>query len=169
MVSLFLRTVDLVSKVAAIIGGLMLVAAMLVICEMIFLRYVFRAPTIWQTDFVVFSATAAMFLGAPYVLKTRGHVGVDVIELALAPAPRRTLGIVGALLGLLFAVLMTYASAIFFHEAYVNEWRTSTVAAITLWIPLLPLPISFALLSLQYVAELIRRLCGTYHYEGHAG
>ncbi|TCK30878.1 TRAP-type C4-dicarboxylate transport system permease small subunit [Ancylobacter aquaticus] len=168
MVSLFLRTVDLLSKVAALIAGLLLIAAMLVICEMIFLRYVFRAPTIWQTDFVVFSATAAMFLGAPYVLKTRGHVGVDVIEIALPRRPRRVLGIVGALLGLTFTVLMAYASAIFFHEAYVNEWRTSTVAAITLWIPLLPLPVSFALLSLQYVAELVRRVCGTDEAEGHA-
>lgn len=168
MVSLFLRAVDLLSKVAALLAGLLLIAAMLVICEMIFLRYVFRAPTIWQTDFVVFSATAAMFLGAPYVLKTRGHVGVDVIEIALPPGPRRALGIIGALLGLTFAVLMTIASAMFFHEAYVNEWRTSTVAAITLWIPLLPLPVSFALLSLQYVAELARRLSGAYEAEGHA-
>lgn len=168
MVSPFLRTVDLVSRLAAFIAGLMLVAAMLVICEMIFLRYVFRAPTIWQTDFVVFTATAAMFLGAPYVLKTRGHVGVDVIEIALPHGPRRVLGIIGAVLGLLFAVLMTIASAIFFHEAYVNEWRTSTVAAITLWIPLLPLPVSFALLSLQYVAELIRRLGGADDARGHA-
>ncbi|GLK71546.1 TRAP transporter small permease [Ancylobacter dichloromethanicus] len=168
MIRLFLRAVDLVSRTAAILAGVMLIAAMLVICEMIFLRYVFRAPTIWQTDFVVFSATAAMFLGAPYVLQTKGHVGVDVIEIALPPGPRRALGILGALLGLLFAVLMTIASAMFFHEAYVNEWRTSTVAAITLWIPLLPLPVSFALLSLQYVAELVRRLCGVDQAQGHA-
>lgn len=168
MVNLFLRAVDLASRIAAFIAGLLLIAAMLVICEMIFLRYVFRAPTIWQTDFVVFSATAAMFLGAPHVLRTRGHVGVDVIELAVAPGPRRILGLVGAVLGLTFAVLMTIASTIFFHEAYVNEWRTSTIAAITLWIPLLPLPISFGLLSLQYVAELVRRLSGAYEAEGHA-
>ncbi|MFD2030799.1 TRAP transporter small permease subunit [Ancylobacter dichloromethanicus] len=91
-----------------------------------------------------------------------------MIEIALPPGPRRALGILGALLGLLFAVLMTIASAMFFHEAYVNEWRTSTVAAITLWIPLLPLPVSFALLSLQYVAELVRRLCGVDQAQGHA-
>ncbi|QIB35485.1 TRAP transporter small permease subunit [Ancylobacter pratisalsi] len=160
MTNLFLRTVDFISKACAIFAGLLLVAAMLVICEMIFLRYVFRSPTIWQTDFVVFAATAAMFLGSPYVLHTRGHVGVDVVELMFAPPAQRWLGIFGALLGLLFAVLMTIASAMFFHEAYVNDWHTSSVAAITLWIPLLPLPVSFALLSLQYVAELIRRVRG---------
>lgn len=161
MTRLFLKTVDTLSKASAILAGLLLLAAMLVICEMIFLRYVFRSPTIWQTDFVVFSATAAVFLGAPYVLLTRGHVGVDVIELMFTPPVRRVLGIAGALLGLAFALAMTVASSMFFHEAYVNDWRTSTVAAITLWIPLLPLPVSFALLTLQYVAELVRRVTGT--------
>ncbi|TCT07970.1 TRAP transporter small permease subunit [Aquabacter spiritensis] len=154
----FLSSVDMLSRGAAVIAGLLLAAAMLVTCEMIFLRYVFRAPTIWQTDFVVFSATAAVFLGAPYVLLTRGHVGVDVIEILAAPPVRRMLGIVGALLGLLFCIAMTVASALFFHEAYVNEWTTSTVAAVALWIPLLPLPIGFTLLTLQYVAEIARRL-----------
>lgn len=160
MTRLFLKAVDALSQLAAIGAALMLVAAMLVICEMIFMRYVFRAPTIWQTDFVIFSATAAIFLGAPYVLLTRGHVGVDVVELMLAPRARRVVGIVGAALGLVFALAMTVASLMFFHEAYVNEWRTSTVAEIILWVPLLPVPIGFALLSLQYVAEIVRRIKG---------
>lgn len=163
----FLHAVDFLSRAVAILAGLLLVASMVVICQMIFMRYVFRAPTIWQTDFVVFTATAAVFLGAPYVLLTRGHVGVDVIELMAAKPVQRALGIIGAVLGLLFAIAMTVASSMFFHEAYVNEWRTSTVAAITLWIPLLPLPVSFALLSLQYVAELVRRISGRDGFGAH--
>lgn len=168
MTRLFLMTVDVLSKLAAVVAGLMLTAAMLVICEMIFLRYVFRAPTIWQTDFVIFTATAAIFLGAPYVLLTRGHVGVDVVEMMLTPRQRRLLGLIGAALGLLFALAMTVASLMFFHEAYVNEWRTSTVAEIILWVPLLPMPIGFALLSLQYVAEIIRRFKGIDRFGVHA-
>lgn len=162
MLRAFLLSVDTLSRAAAVVAGLLLAAAMVVTCEMIFLRYVFRSPTIWQTDFVVFTATAAVFLGAPYVLLTRGHVGVDVIELMAAPPVRRVLGLIGAALGLLFCIAMTVASLIFFHEAYVNEWRTSSVAAIVLWVPLLPLPVGFLLLTLQYVAEIIRRLDGSF-------
>lgn len=162
MLRAFLWSVDRLSMIAALAAGLLLAAAMVVTVEMIFLRYAFRAPTIWQTDFVVFSATAAVFLGAPYVLLTRGHVGVDVIELMAAPPLRRALGLAGALLGLVFCLAMSVASLIFFHEAYVNEWRTSSVAAIVLWVPLLPLPLGFILLSLQYVAEIIRRLTGEF-------
>ncbi|MEW6256068.1 MAG: TRAP transporter small permease subunit [Pseudomonadota bacterium] len=162
MLRAFLWSVDRLSMIAALAAGLLLAAAMVVTVEMIFLRYAFRAPTIWQTDFVVFSATAAVFLGAPYVLLTRGHVGVDVIELMAAPPLRRALGLAGALLGLVFCLAMSVASLIFFHEAYVNEWRTSSVAAIVLWVPLLPLPLGFILLSLQYVAEIARRVTGEF-------
>ncbi|OYW34280.1 MAG: hypothetical protein B7Z41_02785 [Rhizobiales bacterium 12-66-7] len=162
MIRSFLAAVDTLSRIAAVIAALLLFGAMLVTCEMIFLRYVFRSPTIWQTDFVIFAATAAVFMGAPYVLQTRGHVGVDVIEIMTPPPVRHALGLAGATFGLLFCIAMSIASLIFFHEAYVNEWRTSTVAAIVLWVPLLPLPIGFVLLSLQYVAEILRRIGGTY-------
>lgn len=162
MLRAFLKTVDTLSRIAAVAAGVLLCVAMVITVQMIFMRYAFRAPTTWQTDVVVFSATAAVFLGAPFVLLTRGHVGVDVIELMAAPPLRRALGLAGALLGLLFCVAMTVASVIFFHEAYVNEWRTSSVAAILLWVPLLPLPLGFGLLTLQYVAEILRRLSGSF-------
>lgn len=152
----YLRLVDGLSRLFGVIAGLLLVAAMLVVVEMIFIRYVFRSQTIWQTDFVVFSATAAIFLGAPYVLLRRAHVGVDFVELMVSDRTRRVLRLIGAVLGLAFVAMMFVASAIYFHEAWVGEWRTSTMWAPPLWIPLLPLPIGFGLLTLQYIAEIIR-------------
>src|SRR3546814_1891697 len=80
--------------------------ALPILCEMIFLRYVFRAATIWQTEAVVFSATAAIFLGAPYVLLTKGHVGVDVIKLMAKPRTQLKLDYIGSTMGLLFCLIM---------------------------------------------------------------
>jgi TRAP-type C4-dicarboxylate transport system permease small subunit len=48
---------------------------------MVFIRYVLNDNTIWQTDFVTYSLIAATFLGAPYVLLTKGHVNVDVLPI----------------------------------------------------------------------------------------
>lgn len=161
MVRAFVAGVDNVSRLFGIVAGVLIAAAMVVICQMIFMRYVFRAPTIWQTDFVVFSATAAIFLGAPYVLLRKGHVGVDVIE-TLASAPvRRALAILGAFLGLAFCIAMFVASVLYFHEAWEGGWTTSTVWAPPLWIPLIPLPVGFGLLSLQYVAEILKLFTST--------
>jgi TRAP-type C4-dicarboxylate transport system, small permease component len=161
MVRAFVAGVDNVSRLFGIVAGVLIAAAMIIVCQMIFMRYVFRAPTIWQTDFVVFSATAAIFLGAPYVLLRKGHVGVDVIE-TLASAPvRRALAILGAFLGLAFCTAMFVASAVYFHEAWEGGWTTATVWAPPLWIPLIPLPVGFGLLTLQYVAEILKLFTST--------
>src|SRR5690606_28503476 len=105
--------------------------------------------TVWQTEAVVFGATAAIFLGAPYVLMTKGHVGVDFIQMLVGDRTRRAMDRIGAWLGLAFCVLMTAASWVHLHEALVGGWTTPSVAAVPLWMPLTPVVFGFALLSLQ--------------------
>src|SRR5690606_4385551 len=136
--------------------SLLLVFAMLVVCQMILMRYVFRAPTIWQSEAVVFGATAAIFLGAPYVLMTKGHVGVDFIQMLVGDRTRLWLDRIGAWLGLGFCILMTAATGLHLFEALEGGWTTSSVAAVPLWMPLTPVVFGFALLSLQYVVEIMK-------------
>lgn len=155
MVDAYVRAVGGLSRALAVFATLLIIAAMLVVCQMILMRYVFRMATIWQTDFVVFSATAAMFLGAPYVLLKGGHVGVDVVEMMVGDTTRRRLKIVGSLLGLVFCVIMLIASWIQFHDAWAGNWKHSSIWGPPLWIPLLALPVGFGVLCLQYVAQIL--------------
>ncbi|MDI6835316.1 MAG: TRAP transporter small permease [Rhizobiaceae bacterium] len=154
MLKAYVTAVGNASRGLAIIATALVIAAMLVICQMIAMRYVLRQPTIWQTDFVVFSATAAMFLGAPYVLLKGGHVGVDVVEMMVGDRTRAVLRVLAGLLGLLFCVIMLIATWIQFHDAWAGNWKHSSVWAPPLWVPLAALPISFAMLCLQYLAQL---------------
>lgn len=155
MLNPYILWVGRVSRLFAVIATALIVIAMLVVCQMILMRYVFRLPTIWQTDFVVFSATAAIFLGAPYVLLKGGHVGVDVVELLLGQQNRKRLRILGAMLGLVFCIVMLAATWVQFEEAWTGNWKHSSVWAPPLWIPLSALPIGFFLLCLQYTANIL--------------
>lgn len=169
MVKAYIQVVGNLSRTLAVVSTALVIAAMLVVCQMILMRYVFRQPTIWQTDFVVFSATAAMFLGAPYVLLKGGHVGVDVVDLLLGDRARARLKLVGSLLGLLFCFFMLIATWIQFHEAWAGNWKHSSVWAPPLWIPLLALPLGFGMLCLQYVAQILVLLSGdAQQVQGHA-
>lgn len=150
------RTIEALSRLGGISSVFLLIVAMVVMCQMILMRYLFRAPTIWQTEVVVFAATAAIFIGAPYVLMKKGHVGVDVIELMMSPPNRRRMKCLGALLGLSFCLLMSVASGIYVYEAWEGGWTTPTIAAIPLWIPATPMLVGFSLLCLQYVVELMK-------------
>lgn len=158
MIRHYVSIVHVLSRAFGVVASMLLAVAMLVVCEMILLRYLFRSPTIWQTDFVVYCATAAMFLGAPYVLMMRGHVGVDVLVTAAKGRARGYLVQVGKVLGLLFCAALTFASVTFLHEAWDQGWLTSGVWQIPQWIPALPMPIGFALLCLEYIADLLQPL-----------
>lgn len=155
MLNAYIRGVGRLSGLFAILSTGLIILAMLVVCQMILMRYVFRLPTIWQTDFVVFAATAAIFLGAPYVLLKGGHVGVDVVELMLSDRNRRFLRLVGAVFGLIFCVVMLAATWVPFEEAWTGNWKHSSVWAPPLWLPLAALPAGFLLLCLQYVAQIL--------------
>jgi TRAP-type C4-dicarboxylate transport system permease small subunit len=156
MVESYIRAVSNVSRALGMLATFLLALAMLVVCQMIFVRYILREATVWQTDFVVYSATAAIFVGAPYVLLKKGHVGVDVIEHLVSDNARLWLRLAGCWLGLIFCAIMLVAGWINFHEAWVNEWTAPTVWAPPLWIPYSAVPIGFVMLCLQYVAEILR-------------
>ncbi len=158
MLKAYIEAVGNASRGLAIVATALIIASMLVVCQMILMRYVFRQATIWQTDFVVFSATAAMFLGAPYVLLKGGHVGVDVVEVIVGDRTRSALRVVASLLGLLFCIIMLIATWIQFHDAWAGNWKHASVWAPPLWVPLSALPVSFAMLCLQYVAQVLTLL-----------
>ncbi len=154
----FSRMVDWVSRLCGVIAMVLLLAAVLVVCQMIVVRYILNASTIWQTEFVIYSLMAATFLGSPYVLLHRGHVGVDLVPNLSGPRVKIWLELAGSLISLAFCAVLAWAGWIYLHEALVGGWRTDTVWALPLWIPLLPLPLGIGLLCLQYVSELIK-LC----------
>lgn len=153
---IFLSTVDRISEFLGIVAMLLLAAAVLVVCQMIMMRYVFNASTVWQTEFVIYSLMSATFLGSSYVLLHRGHVGVDLLPTMIGGKGKLALEMLGGLISLAFCGVLAYSGWIYFHEAWEGNWTTDTVWALPLWIPLLPLPIGMAALCLQYMAELIR-------------
>ncbi len=75
----FVAAVRTVSRAAGGFAAALIAIGVLVVCEMVFVRYVLNQNTIWQTDFVTYSLIAATFIGSPFVLMTRGHVNVDVL------------------------------------------------------------------------------------------
>ncbi|WP_227368846.1 TRAP transporter small permease [Halomonas sp. M20] len=152
----YIRLMDIVSSSVAVIAGALLLAGVLAVCHMIFMRYVLGQSTIWQTEFAIYSVTGAMLLGAPYVLRNGGHVAVTVLPDALGGWAKKIMYLLSALVGLAFCSALAYSGWHYFLEAYRMDWTTGTVWNPPLWPALLPLAIGISLLSLQYVAEILR-------------
>ena len=133
---------------------------MLIVCEMVFLRYVLNQNTIWQTDFVTWSLVAATFVGSPYLLLSRGHVNVDVLPLHLGPRARWWLALASIVMSLAFCIVLAVLTSRFWLEAWEQRWVSDTMWRARLWIPYSSMPIGLGILVLQYIADLYHLLAG---------
>ncbi|MEM9844161.1 MAG: TRAP transporter small permease [Pseudomonadota bacterium] len=156
----FLRAVAAISTLAGWCSAGMLVAAVAITCQMIFIRFVLNGSTVWQTEAVVYLVIAATLVGLPYVQRLRGHVNVDLIPLSLGRSARFVLCMVTLSISIVIVAIMVYYGYDYWHIAWERGWRSDTVWGVRLWIPYLSLPIGFGLLLLQLVADLVAVLTG---------
>ena len=150
----FARAVRTLSQLCGFIAAGLVALAVVIVCEMVMVRYVLNQSTIWQTDFITYCITAATFIGSPYVLMTRGHVNVNVLPLHLRPRGRFALALFSSLMSVAFCAVMTVMTFLFWKEAWDNRWVSDTMWRARLWIPYASMPIGLGLLTLQYVSDI---------------
>jgi TRAP-type C4-dicarboxylate transport system permease small subunit len=155
MIDRFIRTMGSVSFAFGVLAAVMIFVSVGIVCHMVFVRFVLGQSTVWQTPVVTYGLIAATFLGSPYVLATRGHVNVDILPLFLPQRGRVILAITASAVSLAFCIVVVLYGVEFWHEAWANDWTSPSVFRIPLWIPYASLPVGFALLSLQCLADLI--------------
>lgn len=156
----FINGVKKLSQFCGFIAAALVGLAILVVCQMVVMRYILNASTVWQTEFVTFALVAATFIGSPYVLLLRGHVNVDLLPLYLGQKGRFVLALLACFGGLSFCALLTWAGYELTYEAWEGGWRTDSVWALQLWIPYIAMPIGIGLLCLQYVADILSLVTG---------
>src|SRR4051812_44189996 len=149
---LFVRGITLLSQICGVVAAALIAASVVIVCEMVFVRYVLNENTIWQTDFVTFSIVAATFIGSPYLLLNRGHVNVDVLPLYLGQRGRYRLALASMLMSFAFCAVMTVLTFQFWQEAWDNNWRSESMWRGRLWVPYAAVPVGVGVVRLQYIA-----------------
>jgi len=156
----FIAGVHQISRACGTLAAICLASACIVVCQMVVIRYVLGASTVWQSEFVTFAIVAATLIGSPYVLLTRGHVNVDLLPHYLGETGKYWLAIIASGFGLVFCGVLAWTGWTYFYAAWSEGWVTPSVWAPPLWIPLLPLPLGLGLLTLQYTADILCLVTG---------
>lgn len=156
----FVRVTRFISQLCGFVAAGLLAGAVIVVCHMVFVRYVLNDHTIWQTDFTIYSLIAATFIGSPYVLMSRGHVNVDVLPQYLGPRSRWWLALGAGVVTVAFALVLAVLAFRFWEEAWENAWVSNTMWRARLWIPYASMPIGLGLLTLQALADLVALVSG---------
>lgn len=154
----FVRIVQKISTVAGWASALMILGAVLLTCQMIFVRFVLNGSTVWQTEIVVYLVIAATLVGLPFVQCQRGHVNVDLIPMALRVQARFGLACLTLCGSIVITAVMLFYGYEYWHFALSRGWTSDTVTAVPLWIPYLSLPVGFGLLLLQLSADFVALL-----------
>ena len=149
-----LRAIALLSDVCGALAASMMLAAVLITCQMIWVRSVNNQSTIWQTETVIYLMIAATLIGLPYVQRLRGHVNVDLLPLMLPVPIRKGLAIVTLVLVIAVMSVMLFYGVELWWVANDRGWTSDTVWRVPLWIPYLAMPIGFGIYLLQLCADL---------------
>jgi TRAP-type mannitol/chloroaromatic compound transport system permease small subunit len=139
----------------------------LISCLNAVVRYVFNYSSNGWLEIQWYLFAACVMLGAAQVLRVNEHVRVDVIYGQLSSRKRVWIDLLGLLFFLLpaMATMLYYAAPLFLKMAVSGE-MSSNAGGLIRWPAMLMLPLGFACVLLQGLAEIIKRIGWlTHRYE----
>lgn len=140
----------------AVIAGIIIALVAVTIPVNVVLKAGFTLSLYGLLDLIEYGLMAATFLAAPWVLTRNAHVSVDLGLMALAPARRAQVLRLTSLLGALACATVFYYSldATLASAARGSTVRTSFV--FPEWWGLAVMPLSMALLTIEFVRRLVQ-------------
>ncbi len=124
-----------------------------------FLRYGLSYSSNAWLEIQWYLFAVCVMLGASYVLKANEHVRVDILYTKLSTRSQVTLDIVFTILFLLtVTAFLAYICWPYFMRTYVSNEMSSTAGGLIRWPVVLMLPLGFALVFLQGISEIIKRV-----------
>ncbi len=136
-----------------------------------FVRYLFDISSNGWLEIQWYLFAGIVMLGAPVVLKLNEHVRVDLIYGKLRGNRPVYIDLFGLVFFLLPAtLLLTYLSWPLLVKMFLTHEMSNNAGGLVRWPAMLMLPLGFALLTLQGVSEIIKRVCylkGIYQMDTH--
>lgn len=155
----FSRLVDRVTDVAGRIASVLVLAATLVSVANALLRYGFNFGSNAWLEVQTYMFGAMMYLGGAQTLRLNEHIRIDVIYAERSERTRLLIDVIGLLLFLLpVTASMTWLSYAYFAGAFASGEISANPGGLALWPVKLTIPVGFALLTLQGLSELVKRV-----------
>jgi TRAP-type mannitol/chloroaromatic compound transport system permease small subunit len=153
------RVIDAVNDQFGTLANWLVLLAVLVSTGNAIARYAFDIGSNAWLEVQWYMFAAMVFFGAPYTLKVNEHVRVDVIYSALSERTRIWIDILGGIFCLLpFCAVLLYFTWPWFVDSWSINEMSSNAGGLIRWPVKLVLPLGFALLALQGISELIKRI-----------
>lgn len=167
----FAHAIDRLNSGFGLIATWLVLAATLVSAINATTRYAVDMSSNAWLELQWYMFAGIVMLGAPVVLRVNEHVRVDVIYGKLPNRTRAWIDLLGMIFFLLpGAILIGQMAWPWFVDSWINNELSSNAGGLARWPAKLAMPLGFALLVLQGIAEIIKRvayLAGVYQMDTH--
>jgi len=128
-------------------------------------RYAFSLSSNAWLEVQWYMFAGMVMLGAPHTLKVNEHVRVDLLFSSVSERTRIWIDILGIIFFLFpICIILIYFTWPWFVESWQIEEMSSNAGGLIRWPVKLVLPVGFALMVLQGVSELIKRVEALIHH-----
>lgn len=154
-----IRLIERLTGGVGVLACLAIVPLVLATCYEVFARYVMGAPTVWAYEVGYILTGSHFLLGMAYTLRADAHIRIDIFSGHFSPRTRALIDLAA------FAVvlpLMAWLSITLWQHLANGYLRNERSGQSAMNLPVWPFRtvflIAFALLTLQLVAESIKRV-----------
>ena len=167
----FALTIDWTSERLGRFASVAVLLTALISAGNAFVRYLFDISSNGWLEIQWYLFAGIVMLGAPVVLRLNEHVRVDLIYGKLRGNRPVYVDLFGLVFFLLPAtILLTYLSWPLLVKMFVMNEMSNNAGGLVRWPAMLMLPLGFAMMTLQGVSEIIKRVCylqGSYQMDTH--
>jgi len=151
------KTYDAILYGMAIAAGFLMAAMMVVICLDVVLRNLGYQSSAHFFTFTEYALLAVPCLGAPWLVREKGHIYVEILLMYLKPHPRKLLTyVIGGVCIAVCAILAWYGFEVTISDFLQNEKDVRSLD-MPRWMVVGFIPLSFAMMGIEFLRFVVRR------------
>jgi len=155
----FSALIDALNEKIGVVCNWLVVLACVVSAGNAMVRYAYDSSSNAWLEVQWYMFAVIVMFGAAYTLKRNEHVRVDILYMTLSRRGQLWVDILGALVFLLpTCAILAWLSWPFFMQSFNVYEHSSNAGGLLRWPIKLVLPLGFALVALQGLSELIKRV-----------
>ena len=153
------RGIDRLNLAVGRLVGWLVLVSVLISAGNALVRYIFSTSSNAWLEIQWYLFSAVFLLCAGYTLLRNEHVRIDVVAGKLSPRAQAWIDLLGSLLFLLpMALIIFWLSWPSVIDSYQRHEMSGDAGGLLRWPVKLLIPVGFALLALQGISELIKRI-----------
>jgi len=150
--------VDKIASLGGAISALLLVLMMLLITTDVLGRYFFSKPTYVADELSGYALVAITFLALSQTEKLNKHMRVTSLVSQLSPKIRKWLGLITAILTLLFAIWFTWSTSVTVIQIHKQGIISLSIMHTPQWTVHTLLPIGLSMFVLASISNITKRI-----------